>query len=327
MNKKLVIISTLGIITIGAGIYLGQLFQQKPIVKTVVVSERPALPPPVYTTQPEYKVEATTSFPKNIDAYLSIGTPSAKTLASTIVTVINIGGTPQYIRSTTGDIYMWNGINNDSVIASEGLSHIAYASTPGTNKKLEGPLESYYSAAEQFLVPFNLTKEPVRLVRTSPRYFNPSNGDANETTSMIEATSVELRFQYAINSIPIYFGSASGPSVTVRLDANKKIISVSAYIIPVFTKTTTDNQIVLSQEAVARLNNNEGRITDLVSSDKGDQPYYFDSPPTVVDVVNVDLAYYYSPSQKTLVPVFAFKGTGSVGGKTVETTTLVSAVK
>jgi hypothetical protein len=329
-KKRTLVMLLIALVALFVGLFWSRRGQkpvsQQPPAPTSQFVEQPALPSPVYTTQSNYLVNVTEAPQKTLPIYVVVSKPAIKSVASSFAASLNLPEQPKEISSTRGTIYLWSG-NNQSVVANEGLLNIAYAGTGKIGGLLNKPIETYYSRAEQLVAPLRLSSSPIRLIPKNPRYFNPNAGGANEVNSSSQATSVQLNYQYVLNDVPIYTQTTTNPGLTVRLSSDGDVLSFSATVLPTIAPSTADASVISYNEAAARLAKGEGRLVDLVSADPGDQPYYFDSPPTITDVNNVELVYYYATGQSAIVPVYAFRGTGKVNNKTVNTTTLVSAIK
>jgi hypothetical protein len=309
---------------------LWQRSQQKsppPPVQSVITAPQPSLPPPIATGQPTYQLPATTpGFPQTLPVYTAGSPPQLKTVGSSFSLSQGINATPQEIPSTQGTIYVWTE-NRRSVVVNEGLSTISFDGGIDVGGTINQPPETYYASADLLLAPLKLSNQVIQLTRAAPQYFQPNAGGANEVNSVSQATSVQLNYQYTINGVPIYMGTSTQQSVFVRLNAKAEVITLTARILPSFTETNSSVPLVPYVDAAQALLRGEGRLTDLVSGSFGDQPYYFDSPPQISNIQDVELAYYYSTGQNQLIPVYAFKGTGKINNRPVQTTTLVSAVK
>ncbi len=326
--KRLVFVGLLVVIVIILSI-LWQRSQQKqqPPASPAITVPQPALPLPITTNQPVYQAPAgDTGFPQALPIYTVASKPQVKTLGSSFALSLGITGQPQEIPSTQGPVYMWTN-NNQAVVAHEGLSTISFSGDGGVNEPINLPLETYYASADRVIASLQLSDQIVQLTRVAHQYFRPNAGDANEVGSVSQATSIQLNYQYTINGVPVYVGASTRPSVFVRLNAKAEVITLTADIIPSFTAPGDTTPLIPYTDAAQNLLRGEGRLTDLVSGDLGDQPYLFDSPPQVSNVRDVNVAYYWSPQQNQLVPVYVFKGVGKINNKTVNTTTLVSAVK
>jgi hypothetical protein len=301
--------------------------KQHPPVQPTITIPQSFLPFPITTNQPAYQAPAVEAgLLQALPVYTAASKPQLKTLASSFALFLGINGQPQEIPSTQGVVYVWTN-NNQAVIAREGLSTISFGGNNETGDAVNLPLETYYAAADRFTAALHLSDQIIQLTRVDPQYFRPSAGEANEVSSMSQATSVQLNYQYALNGVPVYVGTSTRPSLFVRLNAKADVVALTAIVLPSFTARGEMVPLIPYADAVQSLLRGEGRLTDLVSGDLGDQPYFFDSPPQASNVQDVKIAYYYSPQQDQLVPVYVFKGVGKINNKTVNTTTLVSAVK
>ncbi len=288
---------------------------------------QPLLPSPATTTQPTYQVGPIgKTFPSTLPVYSVTTQPQIKTIASIFSLSLGLTGQPQEIPSNRGAIYIWSNKTN-TVVANEESSTITFNGTGQLGGNLGNQLETYYSSADRALSPLRLTNQLIQLTRATPQYFNPAGGDANEVNSPSQATSIQLNYQYTVGGVAIYAGTSTSPSVFVRLNANADVLSFTARVLPSLKKSDHSVPVIPIVDAVQNLLGGGGRLIDLVSGETGDQPYYFDSPPTISNIQDADLAYYYSPAQNQLTPVYAFRGVGKINGKIVNTTTLVSAVK
>lgn len=328
MNKKRLIIFSTVVTLIFVVSFVWQQSQQKtsPAKKTVTLSQ-PALPSPITTTQPSYQVASLNrSFPQELPLFSISPEPQTKTSASALSSSLGINSQPQAIPSSKGTMFLWSD-GKKTVVASDGHSSVSYTSDAVETGSLSGPLEKYFAAADKVIAPLHNQNQVLQLTHTTPQYFKPGGGDANEVSSMSQATSVQVNYQYTIGGTPVYVGSSTHPSASVRLNSKGDVFSFTIMILPVLSATKDAISVVPYSTAVQNLIDGKGRLTDLVSDDLGDQPYFFDSPPQISNVQNVELAYYYSTGQKQLVPVYAFRGVGTIKNKKINTTTLVSAVK
>lgn len=301
--------------------------KQQPLAPPAVVVSQPILPSPIVTSQPAYQIPVVTdNFPRTLPVYKVASKPQLEALGSSFSLSMGINVQPQKIPSTRGLVYIWTN-NIQSVIVSEGLSTISFSGNGETNETLGLPLDAYYSTADHIMAPLRLSNQIIQLTRVSPQYFRPNAGEANEVDSASAATSIQLNYQYTINGVPVYVGTSTGQSIFVRLNARAEVITLTAHVLPSFTETNSSVPLVPYVDAAQALLRGEGRLTDLVSGDLGDQPYYFDTPPQISNIQDVKLVYYYSASQNQLIPVYAFGGIGKINNKPVVTTTLVSAVK
>lgn len=329
MNTKRLIVAGLLVVFVFTLSVLWQRTQQeqRPPVPSAVVISQPILPSPVVTNQPNYRVPAITDvFPQTLPVYKTISKPQLEALGSSFSSSMGIHAQPQKIPSTQGSVYIWTD-NKQSVIANDGLSTISFSINGETDNVLDLPLETYYSSAARVTASLQLSNQIVQLARVAPQYFRPNAGEANEVSSASAATSIQLNYQYTINGVPVYVGSSARQSIFVRLNARAEVITLTAYILPSFSETGSSISLIPYTDAVQSLLRGEGRLTDLVSGGLGDQPYYFDTPPQVSDIKDVEIAYYYSTIQNDLIPVYAFRGMGKINNKPVQTTTLVSAIK
>jgi hypothetical protein len=326
--KRLVFVGLLVVFIIILSI-LWQRSQQKQqlFVPPAGTIPQPILPSSIAPSQPVYQVPAVdTGFPQKLPVYTATSKPQLKTLGSSFALSLGITGQPQEIPSTQGPLYMWTN-DTQTVIAHEGVSTISFSGSGGVDAPLNLPLETYYAAADRFIASLPLSDQIVQLARVDPQYFKPNAGDANEVKSMSQATNIQLNYQYTIKGVPAYVGASTRPSVFVRLNAKAEVITLTAHILPSFTAPGATTTLITYTDAAQSLLRGEGRLTDLVSEDLGDQPYFFDSPPQVSNIQDINVAYYWSPQQNQLIPVYVFKGVGKINNKTVNTTTLVSAVK
>jgi len=330
INKKqfMIILFLVLVIIIGGTFALSRPKQKSipPVPPTPLVSQ-PILPSSITTEQPLYQVDpVNTTFPRELPIYAVSSRAQMKTIGSSFASSVGLNTQPQTIQPASGLIYVWSN-DKQSVTASEGLSTITYNSGVNISGPLNSPLETYYESATRAVSSLHLSNQITQLSQTVPQYFNPSNGEANEVNSISQATSVQLNYQYTINGIPVFVGTSVFPSLSARLNAKGELLSFTIYVLPAFVTKGNTVSLVTYDEAAQNLANGKGRLTDLTSGDFGNQPYYFDSPPQISSVQDVQLGYYYNSQQNQLIPVYAFKGVGKINNNTVNTTTLVSAVK
>lgn len=326
--KRLVVVGLLAVFVFALSV-LWQRTQQKqqPLALPTVAVSQPVLPSPIVTSQPTYQVPMVTdNFPRTLPVYKVTSKPQLEALGSSFSLSMGIHVQPQIIPSTRGLVYIWTD-NKQSVVAHEGLSTISFSGNGEAVDALSLPLETYYASADRFTAPLQLSNQIIQLARVAPQYFRPNAGGANEVNSASAATSVQLNYQYTIGGVPVYVGASTRPSVFVRLNAKAEVLTLTAQVLPSFVKTNDSAPLVPYADAAQALLRGDGRLTDLVSGDFGDQPYYFDVPPQISNIQDIKLAYYYSTSQNQLIPVYSFKGIGEINNKPVHTTTLVSAVK
>lgn len=287
--------------------------------------QRPIFPSALYTAQPVYRGGIGAILPMTLPIYNAGATPQTITVASALAQRVGIQGAPEEVASTLGRVFVWSG-NDQNVVANEGLINVAY-SGPGIIKGvLNKPIESYTSLARQFIEPLRLTSPPIQLIQKRVRLFNPNVGGANEILFSSQATSVQIDYQYVVNGVPVYTGTTANPSVSIRLNEAGDVLSFTAILLP--TLTPSGGTVSLSYDGVTKkLVDGEGVLADIRSGATGDQLFYFSSPPNDVNIIGSEVAYYYSPKQQSVVPIYVIRGTGAIDKIQVETTTLISGVK
>jgi len=295
-----------------------------PAPTVTFVSPPPFLfPSPVSTAAVQYRVGSVGVFPQSLAVY-SVVTKVNINLPTFVAKRLGFSGTPQVIQGTRGVFYVWDD-EQKSLTYDEGRAVLVYARAPGseTSEQKGDP----QALSLDFLNSLSLPGIPQNLIflgsQQSPVVY--------QTTTLPSGTKPVLVYQhnyrYQLNGVPAYTAATiSAPSVWARMTQNGTTVGFSVQLFPSFSPTGEYVRLVDSSEGVRRLEEAGGVLVGFGWSGTGSTPELLTQPPTDITISQAELAYYYIEGQQNPSPVYVFRGSGIVSGRTVQTITVVPAV-
>jgi hypothetical protein len=325
MNKKTFIFLVclfLGAFAIGLVlrrvlIHPTQLVQIPPTPTMAPKTEPLSLPTSPVNNNPSYSINPVGNFPTKI--------------AVVTVTELNSGNINQKLTRqlntptrSPNNSYIWTGTGGTFSNSGSPATFSFTASAPfvGTITQNISELDS---KAKQYISSLGILSPKYSFKLTRSELFAPQQDFANQTDDLTKATVAQLDYQAYVENTPIYLSSAGYPSAWIRYGNNFELLGFSFYALPDVQTIAGAELIITYAQAVNRLTTNRGVLSYQSIAAPGEIPIILESAPENIVVDQSELAYYYSPGQTTLQPIFIFFGKGTVEGKTVQTVSLVSA--
>jgi hypothetical protein len=334
MNKKTVILLIfLFLLSLAVGTLLGGSNNKKPPMPAVVVvtpTPEPAVsfgtllfPNPLTDKKIQYSVPTAPSFPTKIDIYRALPQTFSEQSMNQISKALNFSVAPQKALGTRGTVYIWSTKNSNLTIGSNP-PEISFVSNTSALGQFPESLESLGAVANNYINSFVPAPFPISRTIINSRRFQSKAGAKTGPGETPGASIVQFEFSASIEGLPIYVGQFAAPAAWVRIDASTKPVAFFAYALPSFIKETSQT-IISSEEATSRLVSNRGILVNVAADESTDKQYFLQEPPGAATITKVELAYYFSPENQILNPVYVFRGKGTAQGTAVKTTTIVSA--
>lgn len=291
-------------------------------------ADRNNLPPPAYEMQPKYSVDGLAlpgKVSKSVNGYFvsasAVGVDKITGLAKNFgftspPTVTKSGGTTSEVLFSENGRLFSSGGNPVSV---------AYTAPTQNSKAFSEILSNLLLFADGYLRARGLPPSPLGLSYTGSVYFNARSYDEPPVSRLSGATMAQLNFQYYLDGLPIYADNPDIPSVALRLNADKEVALVRAYIYPDFIRSEHQIPVISPDEAVRRLVSHQGVLVNIGVRTGNSGRMVIPEPPEMAEIKNIDLAYYFNPDLEQPIPVYVFRGTGKADLMEIEVTSLVDA--
>jgi len=266
------------------------------------------------------------SLPTTVAAYRVLSSFAVLEKARRVARVLGFSSEPQTIDIPGEPLYAWD---EGEKTFSAGGSPPAIAYLSGLPKNLPSvsvSVEVLKRSARSFLEDNALVPAGTAAENINTAYLAPVGNDPVQTTRD-RATVVQLDYRLFLGGIPVLSGYPDIPTYTFWFDGAGAMRKFSGLLFPP-VEVAGEIQILSLSEAKARLESGGGTILSAFSqADKNrvETQYYSFKTTRVTDASQ---AYYFTPGQEVLAPVYVFTGTATDERtkKTVNTITLVSAL-
>ncbi len=334
MNKKfLIILGILVIVGVGVFIFIAQsrrevtpppFSPQAPVAPPV----RPSFPQSITRSQPGYRVDLPKQqFPSSLQTVTYSQPPSVLPQAILVANALGLRNQPAEIKGSRGTLYTWQQNGETLTVGGEPLE-VSYTFYRSSQTPIGTQTINSDAVAEQFKNRIGLTMPVVLLVKKATALYEPTQAGAKETTNTQVATTQRTDYNYKIDGYPIYTRYPSIPALSIQTNGDRALEQFNAYWYAGIKKTESIAPIISYEEATQRLLSGEGALLAFNPKD----PPLTDIPQKISvqtsAITRAELAYYYTPGNTILAPVFVFYGQGvdTKTNKAVDTLTIVSAL-
>jgi hypothetical protein len=289
---------------------------------------KPSFPESLPRPQPNYAVPPVDQpFPSSVRTVVYSHLPITNQQAATMANALGVSSQPVEIPGNRGTLYSWS--NNGQTLTIGGdpveISYTFYQSSTT-------PIGSQNIDSDALIAGFRQrighTMPGVELKKIKTTLYESTGFGPKETTNTQAATTLRADYSFTIDNYPIYTRYPSAPALSVQINGNRNLEQFNTYWYKGIQKTHSVTPIITYEEAVQRLLGGEGALLAVNTQDPPltDIPQKFSVQTSTIS--RVELAYYYTPGNTILAPVFVFNGQGVDTEKNVpvETLTVVSAL-
>lgn len=332
MSKRLFIIIGIFLI-VGIGVFvftqrareerLAPLSGQPPIAPIV----RPSFPASVPRPQPGYQVAAPERvFPPSLATVTYSPPQSVRPQALLVAQALGLAGEPTEIPGTRGTLFTWQQDGKTLTVGGQP-TEVSYTAYQSSRTAVGAQSIDVDAIAEQLIKQIGLITPGVSLQKTKIALYEPTSDGPKETANTSLATTLRADYSYTIDEYPIYTRYPN-PALSIQINGDRQTEALNAYWYTGVQKTESVVPIVSYEEAVRRLLAGEGALLAVNVQDPPltDIPQKFTVQTSTIS--KAELAYYYTPGNTILAPVFVFYGQGidSETNKPADTLTVVSAL-
>ena len=312
MNKKfLVVLGLFTLVVIVTGI--------------ILTPKNQNTPPPVNTgptqSAPREILPLPTPILKNnqpqVSFVFSAGTkPAPNTLPVYSTTPLNITQQQNAIAKNLGfsgapttppappNALFWNNAEGYVTISSAPPTVSFYRNSAQTGAPSQ---KDAAGAATAFVSKIGITSGAFTLSPGSVSYNKISGSSYLPAASASSADMAAMSLIYNLNNLPLY--NASGLPFNCTFQIYDGGVVKSAFVqFPPVLGTSQQKEIIPAKQAAQLLAENKGSLASIVSSTPSESSITNISF-SAVNVTNYDLGYMYDAVQKTIFPVYVFRGT------------------
>lgn len=334
MNKQtLIALGVFLVLGVGMFLYVKQ-SRKEPVTPSltgrapVAPLAQPSFPQSASRSQPGYRVDiAEQQFPSSLPTVTYTQPPSVRPQALLVANALGFHDKPAEIKGSRGTLYTWQ--QGDETLTTGGEPvEISYTFYKSSRTPIGTQMINSDAVVGQFKNRIGLTMPSVSLVKKATTLYEPTQVGAKETTNTEVATAQRTDYNYTIDGHPIYTRYPNIPALSIQTNGDRALEQFNAYWYAGIKKTESITPIISYEEATQRLLSGEGALLAFNPKD----PPLTDIPQKISVQTSVitraELAYYYTPGNTILAPVFVFYGQG-VDTKTnmaVDTLTVVSAL-
>ncbi len=229
-----------------------------------------------------------------------------------------------------GTYSIWNESGKTLIVGGSPLE-ISYSVDASSTGILSSSVSQYEIAAFSFLSDLTTLFGGASPELTSTAFLSVSGKDFVPVNNPSEASVFLANYRLSLNNRPLVSRSFNMESISVGLDANKKILSFRTYVFPSFAANTEQSPILSYAEAKNALFSGKATLVEFSYTGEKTKKNIIlqpSSPPARSTIYDIQLGYLFSPLEDFLAPVFLFSGRGSdSSGNTLSTTTVISATK
>ncbi len=332
MNKRYILPALIFIIILALAMigYTSQSTQKAAVmpplrvVPTISVNQ---LSRPVNTGAISYSVNVTNeSFPARLPYYAINQANTTQSVFNRFSFVLGVSGQNETIHGSRG-AYLSTTDGPKSLIVSDNPLYFSYEEATLSGARISQNTIYYQQATLAKLQTLDVLPKPLVLSSPTYQFMNPQGTDPNATSNANGATVAQIDYGVSLDGYRVYVGDADSPAYSARFDGANRLVELGGYVFPTIRKSNEDIAVISYDEAVGRLQNNEGVLSSATPTEYS-VAYLNPAILQSVQVRSAALGFFYSPALPSLVPVYVFRGTSSVQEipGPIDTTTIVSAI-
>lgn len=279
----------------------------------------------------EYSLEgALPEFPQKASVYKIVTTPiisldEARILAASF----GLSGEPKTSQDIKkGSFYSWAteekyiSIGGNPPIVSFSLTSFSEISTSAAVL----PTKIAAETAQKILVERGLAKPSIDFASPKFTYFQVLGGNLKETKDIDVSQVIKVSYNYQLDSLLFVDSTPASPPISVFLGPGSELLRLIYTKYPEDFEKIQEITLLSGQKAWDHLKNQKGTIVHLLS----EEDVNLEIPPAYslasAKIDKAFLAYYYSPSETQVLPIFVFEGeTTDQIGKVVKIAVYLSA--